>query len=200
MVFLDADDLLLPEALSIGVDALRAHPEAAFAYGYGRFIDASGDPLPTPPQLRVTENHYERLFEINYIWSVGGVMFRRPHVDGFRVGMDGCADWDLYLRVTKNNPVHCHHQTVYLYRRHEQNLSNRSELMYRHALAVFRDQLEDVRGNKKLERLCRKNIYFRERWLAGHRDYYGGPLGRIRQMLRLRTRARALAKIFRRNK
>lgn len=200
VVFLDADDLLLPEALSIGVNALREHPEAAFVYGYGRFIDAAGDPLPSPPPLRVKVNHYERLFEINYIWSVGGVMFRRAYVDGFRVGIDGCADWELYLRVTKDHPVHCHHQTVYLYRRHEQNLSNQSEMMYRHTLALYRDLFEAVRGNKKLERLCRKNIHFRERWLAGHRDYYGGPLGRIRHILRIRTRARALAKFFGRNK
>lgn len=199
VVFLDADDLLLPEALKIGVDALQAHPEAAFVYGYGRFIDAYGNPLPSPRQIRVTRNHYDRLLKINYIWSVGAVMFRRTYVEGFRLGVEGCADWDLYLRITKNNPVHCHHQTIYLYRRHGLNLSNQGELMVRATLAVFRDQLEVVRGNKKLERLCRKQIYFNERWLAGHRDNHMELLNRITQMIRIRTRARALAKMFRRN-
>lgn len=199
VVFLDADDLLLPEALRIGVDAFRAHPEAAFVYGYGRFIDASGNPLPSPRQLKVMRNHYDRLLKINYIWSVGAVMFRRTYVDDFRLGVEGCADWDLYLRITRNNPVHCHHQTIYLYRRHGLNLSNQGELMVRATLAVFRDQLEAVRGNKKLERLCRKQIYFNERWLAGHRNNHMELLNRITQMIRIRTRARALAKMFRRN-
>jgi glycosyltransferase involved in cell wall biosynthesis len=198
VVFLDADDLLLPEALRIGVDELQAHPEAAFVYGYGRFIDASGNPLPSPRQSRVKRNHYGRLLKINYIWSVGAVMFRRAYVDGFRLGIEGCDDWDLYLRITKNNPVHCHHKTIYLHRRHGLNLSNQGELMVRATLGVFRDQLEAVRGNKKLESLCRKQIYFNERWLAGHRDTHGELLNKITQMIRVRTRARALAKIFRR--
>ena len=198
VVFLDADDLLLPEALRIGVDALRADTEAAFVYGYGRFIDACGNPLPSPRQSRVTRNHYERLFKINYIWSVGGVMFRRAYVDDFRPGIEGCGDWDLYLRITKSNPVRCHHKTVYLYRRHELNLSNQGELMVRATLAVFRNQLEAVKGNKKLERLCQKQIDFNERWLAGHRDNHGQLLNRITQTIRIRTRARSLFKILKR--
>lgn len=200
VVFLDADDLLLPDALRIGVDALQSHQEAAFVYGYGRFIDASGNPLRSPRQRRVTRNHYNQLLKINYIWSVGAVMFRRTYVDGFRLGIEGCDDWDLYLQITKNNPIHCHHKTIYLYRRHGSNLSNQGELMVRAALAVFREQLETVRGNKKLESLCQKQIYFYERWLAGHRDNHGELLNKVTQMIRFRTRARALAKIFRRNK
>ncbi len=196
VVFLDADDLLLPEALRIGVDALQSHREAAFVYGYGRFIDASGNLLPSPRQARVTRNHYQRLLKINYIWSVGATMFRRAYVDGFRLGIDGCADWDLYLRITKSNPVHCHHQTIYLYRRHGLNMSSQGELMVRATLALFRDQLEAVRGNRRLESLCRKQINFNERWLAGHRDQRGELLNRITQKIQIRTRARALAKIF----
>jgi glycosyltransferase involved in cell wall biosynthesis len=198
LVFLDADDLLLPAALKTGVDALRAHREAAFVYGYGRFIDAHGNPLPSPRQARVTRNHYQRLLKINYIWSVGATMFRRAHVDGFRLGIEGCDDWDLYLRITKNNPVHCHHQTIYLYRRHGLNLSGQGELMVRAALTLFRDQLEVVRGDRKLENLCRKQIHLNERWLAGHRDNRGELLNRITQKIQVRTRARALARIFKR--
>jgi glycosyltransferase involved in cell wall biosynthesis len=59
VVFLDADDLLLPDALSTGVDALWARPRAAFVYGYGRVINADGNRLPSPRQSRVTRNHYQ---------------------------------------------------------------------------------------------------------------------------------------------
>src|SRR5436190_9110386 len=56
LVFLDADDRLLPEALEIGVDCLHRHPECAFASGHSRFITADGALLPTPAQLCVTRD------------------------------------------------------------------------------------------------------------------------------------------------
>ena len=43
LVFLDADDRLLPEALSAGVACLAEHPDCAFAYGQYQFINADGE-------------------------------------------------------------------------------------------------------------------------------------------------------------
>ena len=44
LVFLDADDRLLPRALEAGVAELRNHPEAAFAFGRYRRIGRRRDP------------------------------------------------------------------------------------------------------------------------------------------------------------
>src|SRR4029450_4466979 len=45
LVFLHADDRLLPEALEIGVNYLREHPDCAFAAGCCRLIVADGSLL-----------------------------------------------------------------------------------------------------------------------------------------------------------
>ena len=45
LVFLDADDRLLPDALQTGVDQLHAHPECAFASGHHYHIRVDGSPF-----------------------------------------------------------------------------------------------------------------------------------------------------------
>src|SRR2546430_6174963 len=48
LVFLDADDRLLPEALVIGVDWLGQHPQCGFASGPSRFLTPGGGPFGPP--------------------------------------------------------------------------------------------------------------------------------------------------------
>src|ERR687898_2206392 len=52
LVFLDADDRLLPEALAVGLGCFEAHPECALVAGHARFIDVEGllRAEPRPPQ------------------------------------------------------------------------------------------------------------------------------------------------------
>jgi len=170
LVFLDSDDLLLPEALKTGVELLEAHPEYAFVYGHCEYIGADGTLLRPPRRQKVVQDCYAQLLKQNHIQSVAAVMFRRRCVEGFHTGMDGCEDRDLYLRVAKEHPVHCHGRTVFQYRRHDSNLSNNTGGMINSGLAMFKSQLELVRGDEKLERLCRGKIRELERELAGKRN------------------------------
>src|SRR5215212_1699019 len=48
LVFLDADDRLLHEALEAHLEHLKANPECAFVSGHYRFMAVDGSPLPTP--------------------------------------------------------------------------------------------------------------------------------------------------------
>src|SRR3712207_793010 len=81
VVFLDADDRLLPEALETHLKYLEAHPERAFVSGTSRYIAADGSPLPTPPRLpprlHVEGDHYLVLLHRCYIWPPAVVMYRR---------------------------------------------------------------------------------------------------------------------------
>lgn len=67
VLFLDADDRLLPGALTAGATTLQAHPECAFVYGHYRLIDADGNPLPTWREQRsatptaFTSGSYEQI-------------------------------------------------------------------------------------------------------------------------------------------
>src|SRR5258707_10651350 len=98
VVFLDADDRLLPNALQDCVDSLNANPECAFVYGHVKLIVSDGSPLPTPNQVAVCEDHYPELLRHNYIWTAGAVMYRRAalqSVGGFNPSVSGSPDFGL---------------------------------------------------------------------------------------------------------
>jgi glycosyltransferase involved in cell wall biosynthesis len=56
IVFLDADDRLLPRAINAGLEALRRWPHAAFVFGHYELIDELGAILPTWRELRVADD------------------------------------------------------------------------------------------------------------------------------------------------
>src|SRR6266480_1367400 len=53
LVFLDADDRLMPRAIEVGLASLRDHPECAFVYGRSRFMAFDGSSFRRPLQPRV---------------------------------------------------------------------------------------------------------------------------------------------------
>src|SRR6266849_10400417 len=82
LVFLDADDRLLPHALETGVGSIREHPECAFVSGHCRVINATGVILPSPRQLRVEGEHYLTLLRGGtYIWCPATVLYQRRVFD-----------------------------------------------------------------------------------------------------------------------
>ena len=69
LLFLDADDRLLPDAVDLGVRSLNSHSECGFVYGHVRLIAQDGSPLPSPLQVSVENDHYIELLRRNYIWT-----------------------------------------------------------------------------------------------------------------------------------
>ena len=113
VIFLDADDELLPDAAEIGVGALLAAPAAAFTGGVAIPVDADGTELPsTSPVLYVDDaRRYDELLTTNFMWTPGCVMFRRAIVcaaGGFDESLSASADYALYLSLARHWPVHWH--------------------------------------------------------------------------------------------
>jgi glycosyltransferase involved in cell wall biosynthesis len=106
IVFLDADDRLLPGAINAGLEALRRWPHAAFVFGHYELIDELGAILPTWRELRVADHrtfttgdfelvlpdgrragrspqprrvsdHYTAMLRRNYISMHAAVLYRR---------------------------------------------------------------------------------------------------------------------------
>jgi len=190
VVFLDADDRLLPAALATGLDCLRAQPECAFVYGFCEFIDHAGASLPTPPHPIIEQQHYRALFERNYIWTPGAAMFRRnalAQVGGFdQTLVRGCEDLDIYLRVTKDRPVYGHGRVILQYRKHGGSMSMKVTSMLRASNELFRKHLKLVKGDVELEELCQRKIIPPHRLLGRRLSI------RLFAAIRVRTRLRAL--------
>ena len=131
VIFLDADDRLLPNAMEDGIKALNSHAECAFAYGHVKLIAANGLPLPSPPQAGLEGDHYLELLRHNYIWTPGAVIYRRgvfDFVDGFNTLISGSADFDLNARIAKLFPICCSESAVLEYRQHEEGMSRNCAL------------------------------------------------------------------------
>jgi len=170
LVFLDADDLLLPGALETGLKAFASRPDCAFVYGHCQFIDAEGRLLPTPFRPRLTHDHYHKLLKQCVIQSPGVVMFRHQAVDGFVSAVNGAEDWELYLRISRHHAIHDHGQDVLQYRRHDANLSRNVPFMLNASLQMFHLHRELARGDAVVEAFCQKRIHELERELAGKRN------------------------------
>ena len=143
VVFLDADDRLLSDGLEAGVEALRAHPDAAFVWGTYHVISFDGSLVAKPVAPPVPPDPFRALLERNYIEMHATVMYRRAifeYVSEFSTALDACEDYELYLRITREFPVHPHHKAVAQYRRHGATMTRDAALMLRTRLTVLRSQ------------------------------------------------------------
>jgi glycosyltransferase involved in cell wall biosynthesis len=161
ILFLDADDRLLPHAIEEGIRCLGEHPECAFAYGHVKLIAIDGSPLPTPRQLAVASNHYVELLRRNFIWTTGAVLYRREALDlvgGFNPAVAASADFDLNARMARRFPVCCTDTTTLEYRRHPNSMSHDYSVMLRSAVTARRLQWKAVKGNRIQESALRAGI------------------------------------------
>ena len=148
VVFLDADDRLLPDALGAGVDALHACPECGLVYGHVRLLATDGASRGCPPQMAVPRAHYRELLSRNFIWTPGAVMYRRTVIDavgGFDPRAGGSADFDLNIRIARRWAIRCHGELVLEYREHVASQSADPAYMLRSAMTVRRRHRRSVR-------------------------------------------------------
>jgi len=145
LVFLDADDHLLPDALAVGLAQLDAHPEAGFVVGPREEMTYEGEPVewsvePPPEQT----DFYIPLLRFDwYIIPPSSVMFRRSVVEtvgGFRDPW-GADDLDFYLHAARSHRAWCFRSpAVTRYRRYSASSSRDGERMLSSVPAVYARQ------------------------------------------------------------
>lgn len=143
LVFLDADDRLMPRALELGLECLRANPDCGFVFGgYKRvYADAKGQEHVYLPTFR--EDMYLAFLSRNWMGMHGAGLFRRDAllgVDKYDQALGAAEDYDLCLRLSRRFPAACHRHVVAEYRMHEGNMSRDSGLMLRESLRALRKQ------------------------------------------------------------
>jgi glycosyltransferase involved in cell wall biosynthesis len=161
MIFLDADDRLLPHAVAAGVDSLEAHPECVFASGHVQLISADAAFVSAPKDPCVREEHFKVFLTHNYIWTPSAVIFRASvvrAVAGYATSRSGAADWELYLRISRTLPVHCHDQVVVQYRRMEGAMSSDAAKMLKDSLAALHAQRAHIKGETDLVRAYKQGV------------------------------------------
>ncbi|WP_447977174.1 glycosyltransferase family 2 protein [Candidatus Nitrospira bockiana] len=164
VVFLDADDRVLPGHFETCLDGFRRRPEVGWVCGDFRLLGPDStwrhvhccDPLP---------DHYGSLLRVNFIGSIHAVMFKRQvlvEAGGFDPRLQACEDYDLYLRLARRTPLYCHHEVIAEYRRKAHQLSRQWDVMLKWGMHVLRAQRPHLRAQ------------------AAYRDAYREGLARCR--------------------
>ncbi|MGY8662680.1 glycosyltransferase [Bradyrhizobium sp. UFLA05-109] len=126
IVFLDADDRLLPVALQAGLAALQARPECAFAFGGHRRVDADGQPVGKDMRPPASLDYRDLLYG-NHIGMHATVTYFRERLlecGGFDISLLRAEDYDVYLRLAQRYPIAVRQEIVAEYRQHGTNMSN----------------------------------------------------------------------------
>ncbi len=151
VLFLDADDRLLPAALTEAANFLATRPDCAFVYGHVQLISEDGTRSPTPPQSCVAANHYLELLKGNFIWTSGSVLYRRTalmSVGLFDPSARAAGDLDLNFRIARVSNIGCLDRVLLEYRQHSGNMTRDLALMLASEVTVRRRQRRFVKGNR----------------------------------------------------
>jgi SAM-dependent methyltransferase len=174
IVFLDADDKLLPNALMTGLAALVNKPDCAFAFGGHRRVDVTGNPLGNDIRPPATTGYYDLLWG-NKIGMHATVIYYRQRLlesMGFDVSLAYCEDYDVYLRLAQRHPIAVHPDIVAEYRRHGENMSNNASIMLSWVLKIHDRQWPIVSKDPSLAEAWRQGQmvwrnYYRQEMQAG---------------------------------
>ena len=167
VIFLDNDDVWLPDMLDSLVAVLDAHPEYAGAHTLVRCIDEFGDLVPSDDleqRLRDRKGFHDgRLTSVepsapttfadlvfeNWVVSPGALLVRRPIFDrtgGFDASTVPADDWDMVVRLSRLGDFGRVDTALLLWRRHAGAQSYHSP-SWRSAVLRARDKTLMDRSN-----------------------------------------------------
>ena len=167
VIVLEAGDRLLPGAVDAAVRELALHPACAMAYGRAATFDDDGHVWPAADAPIVRSGHHAALLQTNVIGMSAIAIFRRTALTaagGFAEGAGAAADYDLYLRVSRDAPIHDHGLVVAARRRS-------GGVSPGHALGRLRDTLAVMHRNRP-----GGHSELHSAWSEGYRrwqDFYG---------------------------
>lgn len=189
LIFLDADDRLLPQGVQAGVQALEARQECGAAIGTYRRTTFDNRPLETHEQPPVNERQYEQMMEDNWAGFPARAIYRRSlfeHVRGFDTAIDGTADFELNLAIAREFPIASHETMVAEHREHASNMSDDASKMLSETLVAMRRQRPHVKGDPERKRAYRRGM---RSW----KRYWGDLLAaQVRREMRERRFGEAL--------
>ncbi|MBA3284177.1 MAG: glycosyltransferase [Nitrosopumilus sp.] len=161
LVFLDADDLLLPDALQTNLWHLKQDESAGMVAGAFMIVYTS-----TSKEKLVTREHYnfdyKNLLFKNLIGVPGSAMHPRWVFNSFifDIELTNCEEWDLYLKISRRHKILYHPTPVVKYRKHGTNKSSNLPVMLESGLTVLKNQRKELK-NKSEFKIYRKAI---RRW------------------------------------
>jgi glycosyltransferase involved in cell wall biosynthesis len=148
LLFLDQDDRLLRESVAIALRMLQAHPECAFVFGQCHTVQANGTPQSAQSATTPLPDYAALLRGKSNICPPSTVLFRRDPLvksGGFDVRFGMADDYDVYLKLAYQYPIHQYADIVVEYRQDEANQPVTKLIQLRtDTLNVMRSQPTDL--------------------------------------------------------
>ncbi|MDQ3395672.1 MAG: bifunctional glycosyltransferase/class I SAM-dependent methyltransferase [Bacteroidota bacterium] len=171
LIFLDADDRLLMDAIQVGVNCFQEHPEVEMVFGKYHYINVDGSFMKEQPpfELPKKDDHYFNLLHKNFISMHAAVMYKSNNEElkkGYNISLRACEDYDLYLRIAQKGKIAMHPNKVAEYRKHNSNMSGNPELMLKASLEVLKTQHDFVENHNQYKPAYKKGLNY---W----KDFYG---------------------------
>ncbi|NJR32923.1 MAG: glycosyltransferase family 2 protein, partial [Chamaesiphon sp. CSU_1_12] len=148
LIFLDGDDCLLPEAVEIGVDCLKEHPEAGFVFGRYVFKAINPDGSYTiqklfeePPPIA----SYTTILALQHNIQCATAICRREAIESVGRFSLQQEDMNLFLSIARQYPIFFHDRAVSEYRYHGDNISSKSAKMLASTLQTLELEWEYIR-------------------------------------------------------
>ena len=172
LVFLDADDWLYPQALSIQIDYFLSKPNLSLVSGSHIKIYVDENKFFINSAADIKEDNFIKLLKSNYISHPAAVMIRRKIFEMyfFNTEFRSCQDYDLYLSIARNHNIIHHSEIVSAYRLHSSNMSSNYSLMLMELLKVLekhkisiasaQEKKAYAEGRKLIIDYYTKNLYF----------------------------------------
>ena len=156
LVFLDADDWLLKNALECNLNIIIPNAKVAFVSG-GHKLYYEPEDKTWMVQKEVNENHYCSLLEGNFIGMHATVMYRNWVFKTFQfdTSLRYCEDYDLYLKITREHSVVHHTGLIAVYRIHDNNMSSNYSEMMRHALLILATHSKMIKTSEEKKSLLK---------------------------------------------
>jgi glycosyltransferase involved in cell wall biosynthesis/SAM-dependent methyltransferase len=178
LVFLDADDWLLEDALSTNLNYLQKENSFAFVSGtYKYAFEQIGRTIDIIREVK--SNHYQQFLVCNYIGMHGAVMYQRWAFEAFRfdTSLKASEDYDMFLNLARKYPVFHHTQPIAAYRIHGKNMSADIPKMLTYTLKVLERQKPFLQNKSELH-LFHKGIHCWKKWYCGelYKKLYSQPL------------------------
>ena len=158
VVFLDADDRLLPNHFQAGVSAFQKNPEVACMHGAYDWCTAAYKRYVHNCDYKFDQ--YVDRYGVLLIHSIAlaAVIWRRDVVmelGGFRDFIRG-EDVELHLRLAQRYPISCHHELIAEYRHYDKTLN--WAMCLESVMRMYRSQRGYIRKRPEYEPLFRKAI------------------------------------------
>lgn len=121
LLVLNADDILLPDAVGWGVEKLKSNPMAAAVYGDMYIINSQGEITDI---YKADEYFFDKLICVEIVPPAQASFIRRSALEkvGFwaDISLDTCPDYEMWLRLGYKFPIKHEWGIITKYRVHDQ--------------------------------------------------------------------------------